>query len=208
MQNLVPYVTRSGDKYNIPPDQEEAFRADFGEDAQPAASFRTRDGESYQVPQSMAEDFRKDFPDAQPVRRLSFANGTTRDFTSDELRKFFQDEYVTSPDYKQDRDEDDARQKRQMEALRLAQSEEEGKAESERRLAEAKKQGEERYDMEQASDVGGSYIADQTMLGAASKRRAATSGFSTSTMRARRSRLAFRHPPNQTASATSSPKCW
>lgn len=149
MQNLVPYVTRSGDKYNIPPDQEEAFRADFGEDAQPAASFRTKDGEHYQVPQSMAEDFRKDFPDAQPVRRLSFANGTTRDFTSDELRKFFQDEYVTSPDYKQDRDEDDARQKRQMEALRLAQSEEAGKAESERRLAEAKKQGEERYDMEQ-----------------------------------------------------------
>lgn len=167
MQNLVPYVTRSGDKYNIPPDQEEAFRADFGEDAQPAASFRTKDGEHYQVPQSMAEDFRKDFPDAQPVRRLSFANGTTRDFTSDELRKFFQDEYVTSPDYKQDRDEDDARQKRQMEALRLAQSEEEGKAESERRLAEAKKQGEERYDMEQASGVGGNYIADQTMLGAA-----------------------------------------
>ena len=167
MQNLVPYVTRSGDKYNIPPDQEEAFRADFGEDAQPAASFRTKDGEHYQVPQSMAEDFRKDFPDAQPVRRLSFANGTTRDFTSDELRKFFQDEYITSPDYKQDRDEDDARQKRQMEALRLAQSEEEGKAESERRLAEAQKQGEARYDAEHEGDLGVGYIASQSMLGAA-----------------------------------------
>ena len=151
MQNLTPYVTRNGDRYDIPPDREEAFKADFGEDAQPATSYRTKDGQSYNIPQSMDADFRKDFPDAQPVRRLSFAGGETRDFTADEMRKFFQDEYITSPKYKQDRDEDDARQKAADKAAADEAYAAEGKAESEKRLAEAAKAAGEAFDANEAT---------------------------------------------------------
>ena len=151
MQNLTPYVTRNGDRYDIPPDREEAFKADFGEDAQPATSYRTKNGQSYNIPQSMDADFRKDFPDAQPVRRLSFAGGETRDFTADEMRKFFQDEYITSPKYKQDRDEDDARQKAADKAAADEAYAAEGKAESEKRLAEAAKAAGEAFDANEAT---------------------------------------------------------
>ena len=151
MQNLTPYVTRNGDRYDIPPDREEAFKADFGEDAQPATSYRTKDGQSYNIPQSMDADFRKDFPDAQPVRRLSFAGGETRDFTADEMRKFFQDEYITSPKYRQDRDEDDARRKAADKAAADEAYAAEGKAESEKRLAEAAKAAGEAFDANEAT---------------------------------------------------------
>ena len=175
MQHLMPYVTSKGDFYDLPKDQVDAFKADFGEDAQPAINYRTKDGQQYSIPFSMSEDFRKDFPDAQETRRLSFADGSTRDFTGDELRKFLSDEYVTSPAYKRDRDEGDARQKAADKAA--ADADEvyaaEGRAESERRLAEAAKASGEAFDANEATrpptpseaaSQGAEYVAKKGFL--------------------------------------------
>ena len=109
MKNVTPMITSSGERYDIPDDQREAFAADFGDAAQPVRRYRTGDGD-YDIPESQSADFVKDFPDAKPVRTLQFADGETRSFDPDELQKFLSEEYVTSPKYKADRDEDAQRQ--------------------------------------------------------------------------------------------------
>ena len=75
MQNLTSYIASDGTKYHIPADKEAEFKADFGEDAQPAVRYRTKDGQGYTIPASEIENFRVDFPDAEPTRRMSFADG-------------------------------------------------------------------------------------------------------------------------------------
>ena len=109
MKNVTPMITSSGERYDIPDDQRDAFAADFGDSAQPVRKYRTADGD-YNIPESQAADFVKDFPDAKPVRTIQFAGGETRSFDPDELQKFLSEEYITSPAYKADRDEDAQRQ--------------------------------------------------------------------------------------------------
>jgi len=176
MQRLTPYVDAGGEIYDLPDDQIDAFRERRG--GERAYDYRLPDGREYSIPESQAQRFSEAHPDAQPMRRLSFADGSSRSFTGDELRKFFQDEYITSPKYKADRDEDDARQKaeseRETEALRSAAAEKEGQEESERRLAEAAKAAGEAFDANEATRPptaseaalqGGKYVAKQGFLG-------------------------------------------
>jgi hypothetical protein len=108
MQNLTSYIASDGTKYHIPADKEAEFKADFGEDAQPAVRYRTKDGQGYTIPTSEIENFRVDFPDAEPTRRMSFADGSARDFTMPELSKFLRSpEWREGEQFKADRDERD-----------------------------------------------------------------------------------------------------
>ena len=117
MKNVTPMITSSGERYDIPDDQREAFAADFGDSVQPARRYRTADGD-YNIPENQSADFVKDFPDARPVRTIQFAGGETRSFDPNELQKFLSEEYITSPAYKADRDEDAQRQKDKAEEER------------------------------------------------------------------------------------------
>ena len=119
MKNVTPMITSSGERYDIPDDQREAFAADFGDAAQQVRRYRTDDGD-YDIPAAQAADFVKDFPNARPLRTLQFAGGKTRSFDPEELQKFLAEEYVTSPDYQADRDEDVQRQREKDEAERRA----------------------------------------------------------------------------------------
>lgn len=116
MKHLTPYMTDDGERYGVAKDQEEEFKADFGEHAQPVHAYRTSDGTTYTVSDAEAAEFARDFPDAEPVRRLSFANGKERDFTARELRTFMsgRGEFQTSDEFKADRDERDAKVRKRL----------------------------------------------------------------------------------------------
>ena len=116
MKHLTPYMTDGGERYGVAKDQEEEFKADFGERAQPVHAYRTSDGTTYTVSDAEAAEFARDFPDAEPVRRLSFANGKERDFTARELRSFMsgRGEFQTSDEFKADRDERDAKVRKRL----------------------------------------------------------------------------------------------
>lgn len=109
MEHLTPYVTDTGKYYGIPKDSEEEFKADFGERAKPVHAYRTPSGKTYAISDERAKEFAHDFPDAEPVRRLKFADGKTRDFTTGELRSFLagNGEFHTSDEFKADREEVD-----------------------------------------------------------------------------------------------------
>ena len=104
MRGTLPYITSNGNIYDIPKDEEEAFKADFGDTARPAHNYRAN-GQLYSILDDEVADFVKDFPAAEPIRRINFANGTHRDFTTSELRKFMNGEYRTSDEFQKDRDE-------------------------------------------------------------------------------------------------------
>lgn len=93
MQRLKSFVTSDGTRYNIPANRESEFLADFGSDAKPARRFRTDDGTNYTIPSDQVESFRADFPGAMPLSRFEFSDGSSRDFTPQEMDEFVSGEF-------------------------------------------------------------------------------------------------------------------
>ena len=114
MNQITPMIDNSGTEYDIPKNEVKEFQADMGTGAQRQYLYRTEDGTDYAIPESESKDFLADFPNAQPVRRFQFADGTTEDVPANELKSFF-DRYETDDKYKPDRDIRDAK-KAELEA--------------------------------------------------------------------------------------------
>ena len=108
MNQITPMIDNSGTEYDIPNNELKEFQADMGTGAQRQYLYRTEDGTDYAIPESESKDFLADFPNAQPVRRFQFADGTTEDVPANELKSFF-DRYETDDKYKPDRDIRDAK---------------------------------------------------------------------------------------------------
>ena len=107
MKNLTSMYDSEGQIYDLPDDKVEAFQQKRG--GERAYDYRLPDGSEYSIPESKTQRFAEVHPDAQPLRRLHFANGTSRTFTGGELRDFMAHEYRDSDDYKADREERDAK---------------------------------------------------------------------------------------------------
>ena len=106
MRQLTSMYSSEGQLYDLPGDKVEAFRQKRG--GEDAVGYRLPDGREYSIPKSKVERFAEVHPDAQPTRRMAFANGTTRDFTLPELSKFLRSkEWREGEEYKQDRAESD-----------------------------------------------------------------------------------------------------
>lgn len=101
---------------NVPHDEMDEFNAVAKQNnvtPEPIFSYRVSgkdmEPQEVEVPKSQYDEFAKVAADngakIEPLRRLVFANGTERQFTGPELRKFMSGEYRTSPDYQADRDE-------------------------------------------------------------------------------------------------------
>ena len=86
MNQITPMIDNSGTEYDIPNNELKEFQADMGTGAQRQYLYRTEDGTDYAIPESESKDFLADFPNAQPVRRFQFADGTTEDVPSNELK--------------------------------------------------------------------------------------------------------------------------
>ena len=114
MNQITPMIDNSGTEYDIPKNEVKEFQADMGTGAQRQYLYRTEDGTDYAIPESESKDFLADFPNAQPVRRFQFADGTTEDVPANELKAFFS-RYETEDKYKPDRDIRDAK-KAELEA--------------------------------------------------------------------------------------------
>ena len=107
MKQTYLMTDEDGAEYDIPQEHLESFRQTFPK-ASATTSYRTENGEEYDIPQGHDEAFRQTFANAQPMRRYSFADGTTRSFTAPELAKFLGTEYRTDERFARDRDEDAA----------------------------------------------------------------------------------------------------
>lgn len=109
MKQIVSMTNDNGEEYDIPTEHVESFRKTFP-NASSTTSYRTKNGDEYAIPEAQDEAFRKTFPDATPLRRVSFADGSTRDFTMPELSKFLRSkEWREGEQYKADRDERNAK---------------------------------------------------------------------------------------------------
>ncbi len=108
MNQITPMIDNSGTEYDIPNNELKDFQADMGTGAQRQYLYRTEDGTDYAIPESESKDFLADFPNAQPVRRFQFSDGSTEDVPANEVKAFF-DRYETDDKYKADRDERDAK---------------------------------------------------------------------------------------------------
>lgn len=113
MNQITPMIDNSGTEYDIPKNELKEFQADMGTGAQRQYLYRTEDGTDYAIPESESKDFLADFPNAQPVRRFQFTDGTTEDVPANELKAFF-NRYETEDRYKADRDVRDAKRAEQQ----------------------------------------------------------------------------------------------
>ena len=104
MRQTTSMMGADGTVYDIPDDEMEAFKADFGDSARPVQNFRA-DGTDYTIPDDEADAFKADFPNAEKTRRISFADGSSKDMTVGEMAEFLRsDEYRNGERYAADRE--------------------------------------------------------------------------------------------------------